>query len=99
MLYSRKLTEHCKPAIMEKKIIIYIHAHIYIHTHTHIKQNQLPLCIPTKNNWKLKFCKKIAFTIALKPETFRYKFNKIYSGFQSIPHNLYKNLLIKDLNI
>ena len=25
MLYSRKLTEHCKPAIMEKiKIIIYI---------------------------------------------------------------------------
>ena len=24
MLYSRKLTEHCKPAIMEKKVIIYI---------------------------------------------------------------------------
>ena len=23
LLYSRKLTEHCKPAIMEKKIIIY----------------------------------------------------------------------------
>ena len=22
-IYSRKLTEHCKPAVMEKKIIIY----------------------------------------------------------------------------
>ena len=34
MLYSRKLTEHCKPAIMEKNKNHYIY--IYTHTHTHI---------------------------------------------------------------
>ena len=31
LLYSRKWTEHCKPAIMERiKIIIYIYIYIYI---------------------------------------------------------------------
>ena len=30
-LYSRKLTEQCKPAIVEKKISIYMYIYIYIY--------------------------------------------------------------------
>ena len=34
-LYSRKLTEHCKPAIMKKKIILYIYMYKEIYSCVH----------------------------------------------------------------